>query len=221
LARPKSVTFAVPSAARRHVRRLQVAVDDAPGVGVGDGPGQLLGDGRGVRRRGRPAAADPLGERRPVHELEGEVGQPGGLAHVEDLDDVRVLEPGDGPGLGEEPGDGRRGRGVRAGEDHLERDHPVQPGLPGLVHDPHPAAAQLPEHLVPGHVRDLVRLVQDELGVGDDGGQRPEPEPADELVGFGRERVPVRRRRPGRRRRDGDRRADGRFGRHERYSGDG
>jgi hypothetical protein len=40
------------------------------------------------------------------------------LVDVEDLDDVGVLEPGDGLGLGEEAVGGLL-PGVRAGQDHL------------------------------------------------------------------------------------------------------
>ena len=94
------------------------------------------------------------------------------LADVVDLDDVGVLEPGDGLGLGEEAGGGL-GAGVRAGQDHLQGDGAVEPDLAGLVDDAHAAAAQLAQDLVAG-----------ERGVGTPGG--------------GRRRVAIRRRGDGR-----------------------
>ena len=74
------------------------------------------------------------------------------LADVVDLDDVGVLEPGDGLGLGQEA-DGGLGAGVRAGQDHLQGDGAVEPDLAGLVDDPHAAAAQLALDLVAGDGR--------------------------------------------------------------------
>ena len=71
------------------------------------------------------------------------------LADVEDLDDVGVLELGDGLGLGQEAGGGL-GAGVRAGQDHLQGDDAVEPDLAGLVDDAHAAAAQLAHDLVAG-----------------------------------------------------------------------
>ena len=69
------------------------------------------------------------------------------LVDVEDLDDVRVLELGDGLGLGEEAGGGL-GAGVGTGQDHLEGDGAVEPGLAGLVDDAHAAAAQFAHDLI-------------------------------------------------------------------------
>src|SRR5262245_56959136 len=40
--------------------------------------------------------------------------------------------------------------GVSARQDHLERDGPVEPGLPRLVDDPHAAASQLAQKFVTG-----------------------------------------------------------------------
>ena len=78
-----------------------------------------------------------------------EVGEAAGLADVVDLDDVGVLEAGDGLGLLVEPRQGD-GAGVGAGQDHLERDQTIQVDLAGLVNDPHAAPAQLLEDLEAG-----------------------------------------------------------------------
>ena len=66
---------------------------------------------------------------------------------VEDLDDVVVLEPRDRLGLGQEP-DTRFGAGVLASQDHLERDKPVEPPLPGSIDDPHAPPAHFGLNLI-------------------------------------------------------------------------
>ena len=71
------------------VRRLERARDV-------DEPAQR----RGERQLG---AADELAERRPDHVFHREVEAAGGLADVEDRDDVRVAERGDGARLAKEP----------------------------------------------------------------------------------------------------------------------
>ena len=43
---------------------------------------------------------------------------------------------------------------MRAGEHHLERDHPLEPQLPRLVDDAHAAPAELAEEFIVGN-RDL------------------------------------------------------------------
>jgi hypothetical protein len=114
-----------------------VAHGAVPGRHRGGLPGRLRPAGRSVGER---AALDVLHhhERIPVV-----------LPDLVDLDDVRVPQLGDHLTLGQQPGpDLGLGAGVRAGEDHLERDGRVQLGLPGLVHDPHAAAAEFAEDLV-------------------------------------------------------------------------
>ena len=106
---------------------------------------------RGLRDVLGPAV-DLLGEAAAVDEFEGEVGEATGLADVVDLDDIGVLEAGDGLGLPVEAGQGL-GAGVGAGQDHLERDQTTQVDLAGLVNDPHAAAAQLLEDLEAGDGR--------------------------------------------------------------------
>jgi hypothetical protein len=65
------------------------------------------------------------------------------------VDDVRVAQGRDRFRLALEPvALGRAG--VRPGQDHLQRDDAVQVELPGLVHDAHPAAADLVQSSYPG-----------------------------------------------------------------------
>ncbi len=64
------------------------------------------------------------------------------LPDLEDLHDVGVLEPGHRLGLdahAEQPCGFRMG----TGQDQLEGHHSVQGDLPGTVHDPHAAPAEL------------------------------------------------------------------------------
>jgi hypothetical protein len=79
-------------------------------------------------------------QRAAFHELQREKRMAVHLADVEDLDDVRMLQPRDR--LRFEPETGQLGRpGVAAGQDHFQGDEPVQAALPRLVDDAHAAAA--------------------------------------------------------------------------------
>jgi hypothetical protein len=69
------------------------------------------------------------------------------LVDMVDLDDVGVVELGDGLGLGQEAGGGFAA-GVGACQDHLEGDGAVEPDLAGLVDHAHAAAPQLVHDLV-------------------------------------------------------------------------
>ena len=69
------------------------------------------------------------------------------VADFVDGDDVRVLQPGRGLGLGAEALQVVVRR-QRAGEDHFQGDDAVERSLPGLVDDAHAAAADLGQQLV-------------------------------------------------------------------------
>ncbi len=130
----------------QHVGRLQVAVDDALLVGHVHGPGDLLDQvGRLPRRQqldlqlARQAPAGAV--------LQAEVRQALILADLVDLDNVRVPQPGHGPGLGAEPGAlGLVGVGPIA--DHLQGDDAVQLLVPGPVDDAHASPGQFDLDLV-------------------------------------------------------------------------
>ena len=105
------------------------------------------------RRRNRlRLAANRLGEATPGDELQRKVRQPVVVADLVNLDDSRVLNLGDRTGLDVEPRD-LVTRGMRPGQDHLERDQPIQSNVPGLVDDAHPAAADLGDDHVSRHGR--------------------------------------------------------------------
>ena len=90
-------------------------MDDPLPVRLGHGAGQGLDQPR--RLAGRPrGAVEPVGQAPAADVLHLEVGEAVVLADVEDLDDVGVLELGDGLGLGQEAGGGlgrRRGAPAR------------------------------------------------------------------------------------------------------------
>jgi hypothetical protein len=75
------------------------------------------------------------------------------FADFMNLDDVGMLQAGDGLGLGAEALEAGSA-GVTAAEDHLERDLPAQSEVLGLVNDTHPSAAQFGEDLVSGRRTD-------------------------------------------------------------------
>jgi hypothetical protein len=79
-------------------------VDDAPLVGVLDGVGQRLRQGGGQPRRLRPSR-DAVLEVAAGDVFQGEEGPLLVQADLVDLDDVGVLEAGDGIGLDAETDD--------------------------------------------------------------------------------------------------------------------
>ena len=72
-----------------------------------------------ARRAGQGVPSSRRSRLPPGDVLQLEEGQAVGLADVVDLDDVGVLELGDGLGLGQEADRGD-GVGVGAGQDHLQ-----------------------------------------------------------------------------------------------------
>ena len=145
-----------PVAGQEDVRRLDVAVDDPTAVGHVHGPGQRLDDPRRVLD-GLRFAGDPLRQAASLEELQREIRQAVVLADLEDLDDVGVVDGGDGAGLGLEASQVVRSC-TGAGLDHLQRDQALEPEVPRLVHDPHAAGAQHAQDLVAGDPRPFAAL---------------------------------------------------------------
>ena len=82
-----------------------------------------------------------------------------------DLNDIWVLQFRDGLDLGLEPQPVDRA-GVAAGNDHFQRDEPVEPALLGLVNDAHAAPAELPENLETRGRRTCSRRLADRVRAG-------------------------------------------------------
>ena len=77
------------------VRRLDVAVDHVPPVGVVQRAADHEQESAHHRDRQRPGGADDVLERPPVYEFHHEVVQIVVVADAVDRDDVRVIERGD------------------------------------------------------------------------------------------------------------------------------
>jgi hypothetical protein len=132
--------------AQEDVGGLEVAVQDAPLVGVVDGPGHrrhqprrplgVVGEARQVPVQA--AAVDQLHAVEPL---------PVRLADLVDRHDGRVFELGRGLGLHAEAPQIDRAR-AQPRVDHLEGDDAVQALLPRPVDDPHPALGDSPQQLV-------------------------------------------------------------------------
>ena len=153
----RDLRLAVPI--QQYVRRLQVSVNHAETMSGVRRPGQLLDHSDGELRCLR-SVREP-GQTPAVHEFQGDertrTPLPGKRldgADLENLDDVRVLQPGDGLGLGVKS---IVSLGIRDGGavEHLEGDGSLQVQMPGLVDDPHSAAADERENLVAANARQL------------------------------------------------------------------
>ena len=134
-------------AADHHVRRLQVAVDHAPGVGIGHRLADLLEDRQeprpvvrrvlaGLQQRGQGAALDQL-----HGEVEPAVGEP---AQLVDRDDPRVLELAADLRLLDEPAD-HLGVVAVLLQQHLDGQVAAEVDVAALEDRPHAAAGDLAE----------------------------------------------------------------------------
>ncbi len=122
---------------------LEVAVGQAVGVGVDQGAASLAED---LEDRGPGAlpALDPVAQGLAVDDLHGDVGLLLVEASLVDLDDVGVIEPGHGAGLGQEALLGAGGVLVAAGAvQELDRGGAIEVGVAGSEDHAHAAAANL------------------------------------------------------------------------------
>ena len=128
LAMPKSASFVVPvSDAHQQVAGLHVAVDHAGAVGVVEPVAGVAHDPDGVLDVELAVLAQQVGARRPLDVLHDDVVAVRGLvlARVEDLHDVRVLQPRRGERLAAEARDERLVLGQVLGQ-QLHRDGPLE-----------------------------------------------------------------------------------------------
>ena len=131
---------------QQHVRRLQVAMDDPLLVGVMDGVGQRCHEPRGLAG-GLGRAAQDVRQASPRHVFEHQVGlrrgpaRGGHLAEFVELNQVRVPEPGDGPGFLDKALASSRLGPVGVAQE-LDRHVAAQRHLPGLEDHPHPPGTQ-------------------------------------------------------------------------------
>jgi hypothetical protein len=149
---------------QQHVGRRQVAVDDAALVRVADRQRQRPHQ---LRRRPRRLrfAGEVLGEAAAADPLQRQERPAVVLAHLVNLDDVGVLQPGDRLGFPTEACQ-LVGAGVGPGTQDLQRHHPVQGELPGTVDGAHAALADLLQDLVTRDHRPAPRRGRDRHRLG-------------------------------------------------------
>ena len=142
---PKSVSWARPPGPDQDVGRLDVAVDDAAGVGVGQGAQHVLGHAEHRRVARRARVAQQLQQRAPVHQLPDQVEALAVLAPVAQRDDARVVEAAGGAHLGAHPR-----REAELDRDHLDRHLVAGHQVVGAVHDRgRPAADRRSQDVAP------------------------------------------------------------------------
>nr|WP_268267534.1 hypothetical protein [Streptomyces kaniharaensis] len=135
--RPKVGDLHQAAVGDQHVLRLDVPVDQPGPVRGAERGEDRLQDVQGGPDRQRTAVAQQLAQGAAGHVLHGEENVPAVGALVEDVDHVRVGEPGDRLGLADEPG----GEALVPGEvgvHHLEREHAVEAGVGAPVDRGHP-----------------------------------------------------------------------------------
>ena len=81
------------------ILRLDVAVDNPLGMGMHEGAEDLGGEMHRFLDADHPLLLDIILERNAVDIFHDDVLERGAVTHVEDLDDVRVIEQGDRAGL--------------------------------------------------------------------------------------------------------------------------
>ncbi len=132
-------------AREEEVRGLDVAVEDLLLVGHLERAARLRGDAERELGREGAEALEELAEVLAFEELHDHVRELGLVvdARVEDLDDVRGVERGDGARLAMEAGDQRRVLG-EVGGDHLHGDAVAGVLLDGLEDGAHAALSEAP-----------------------------------------------------------------------------
>jgi hypothetical protein len=129
------------------VRGLEVAVDDALGVGVGEAVADLLDHRELVLEPREGPARDDVLEVRALEQLHHEIDEPLLFVELEDGDDVAVVELRGGPRFPVEPL-AERLVGAERRRDRLDGDVPVQDGVVGLVDLAHRPLTDLVDDLV-------------------------------------------------------------------------
>ena len=143
--------------ADHHVRRLDVAVDDAHPVRVGQGVQDALGDPGGLVAGQLAPLVEDLAQGLALdvlHDDEGDIVRPAVRVHalvlagVVDRDDRGVVEAGAGLGLSAEAGE-ERGIAREVAAQHLDGDRTLEAQVDPPVDLGHAAAADQLTHFVP------------------------------------------------------------------------
>ena len=158
---------------------LDVAMHHATAVGVGQRLGQALGNAGGLRRLGAPAVGQQLAQVAALEPFHRDVDALLCQACVVDGDDVRVVQPGGGAGLGQQLHLARLPMGVdvmvgRVGMNMqgLDGDGPREQRVECRMHGAQAAAAELVFERVAPHIADRGQLVQRAIVDGPSARQR-------------------------------------------------
>src|SRR5208337_2729824 len=139
LGQAKIKNFGVAALSDKNVCRLNVAMDDALGVGGVERIGDLDAQQK-QRVEFHGTVADEMLQRCAVEVLHDDVGLAVLLAYVVDGADIGMIEGGCGSSLAAEALERLAVSGYIFGEE-FEGDEAVEAGVLGFVHDAHTAAA--------------------------------------------------------------------------------
>ena len=144
----------------KDISGLEIAMEDGALVRVVDGPGDFHEEAcglAGIERDG--VCGQALSERAAFDELHAEKRTPVLLAHLVNGNDIRMVEPGGGLGLGTESLHLPLA-GELAGEHQLECDHAIKGQIARPIHHTHTAVGDLLEQVVAAQSPETrVRLV--------------------------------------------------------------
>ena len=126
-------------------------MDDPRVVSDLDGPGQSDHQFCGLRAR-LWSPCEAVLQRSTLEQLQGNEWRAIGLADLENLDDVGMMEPGDSLGLDPDAGQ-MIGAAPSVSTDHLHGNLAIQSPLPRPIDDPHTSLAQQVEDLISGDSR--------------------------------------------------------------------
>jgi hypothetical protein len=140
-----------PFARDEDVLRLDVAVDDPLRVGGGQPLRHLHGEPQDLALARGPVRHH-LPQRLALEQLRDDVRHALVRTDIEDREDVRVTQGGDGASLALEPREPLRVEGHILGQD-LDRDFPPQTRVPRPIDLPHAAGPEKAEDLVRSQVR--------------------------------------------------------------------
>ncbi len=142
LGQPEVADLDIPPFREEDVGGLDVSMDDIGLVRHLEGMEALLHDREGLARLHDALTLDQVAERSAAHILHHDKQMGIDVAESIDIDDVRVLEPAEDACFRLEPPQKLlvcRHPGVH----DLQRDHPIQRGVEGFVHNTHPP---MPQH---------------------------------------------------------------------------
>jgi hypothetical protein len=129
---------------QQDVLGLDVAVDQAVGVGVVQGGGHLPHQAHGLIDGKLRLGREPLPERAAPHVGHDVEQTPAGLAGVVERQDVGMVERRGDPDLADEPVGAEHG--AQLGPEHLDGDLPAMAQVVGQINGRHASVPQLSEN---------------------------------------------------------------------------